>query len=192
MMNITDFAHIADIVAAIGVIGSMIFVGVQVRQSTRSIRSSSLQQQANQIQQYAEQWQKAYAYISDPKVAATFPKALAGHDLDPAEYGQFFLMCRALLIGMESLHYQGQQGLIDKGVYARFQVTIQEQFFAFPGMRAMWQLTRHVYGSDFAEFLDETMASTPIHQQRASYKKWKELVADNQRLSKPISGGSKN
>ena len=73
-MNITDFAHIADIVAAIGVIGSMIFVGVQVRQSTRSIRSSSLQQQANQVQQYAEQWQKAYAYISDPKVPPLFPK----------------------------------------------------------------------------------------------------------------------
>jgi hypothetical protein len=192
MMNITDLAHIADIVAAIGVIGSMIFVGVQVRQSTRSIRSSTLQQQANQWQQYADLWQKHYAALSDPKVAATFFKALAGRDLEPAEYGQFFLMCRAVLMAMESLHNQFRQGLIDKGVYARAQLSIQEQFFAFPGIRAMWQLTRHFYTSDFAEFLDEIVASTPIHQQQSSYKKWKELVADNQRLSKPISGGSKN
>jgi hypothetical protein len=192
MMNITDLAHIADIVAAIGVIGSMIFVGVQVRQSTRSIRSSTLQQQANQLQQYAEQWQKYYASLSDPKVAATFAKALAGRDLDQAEYGQFLLMCRALFISAESLHYQYQQGLIDKEVYARLQLAMQEQLFAFPGIRAMWQLTRHYYGSDFVESLDEIVASAPIHQRQSSYKKWKELVADNERLSKPISGESKN
>jgi hypothetical protein len=93
---------------------------------------------------------------------------------------------------MESLHYQFQQGLIDKGAYMRAQVSIQEELFAFPGIRAMWQLTRHYYGSEFAEFLDEIVASTPIHQRQSSYKKWKELVADNQTLSKPISGGSKN
>jgi hypothetical protein len=90
-MNITDLAHIADIVAAIGVIGSMIFVGVQVRQSTRSIRSSTLQQQANQWQQYADLWQKHFVALSDPKVAATFFKALAGRDLEPAEYGRSWL-----------------------------------------------------------------------------------------------------
>jgi hypothetical protein len=192
MMNITDLAHIADIVAAIGVIGSMIFVGVQVRQSTRSMRSSTIQQQANQWQEYADLWQKYYAVLSDPKEATTFGKALAGRDLEQAEYVRFFLMCRAILIKIENVHYQFQQGLIDKGVYTRAQVSIQEEFFAFPGIRAMWQLTRHFYGSDFAEFLDELMASTPIHQQRSSYKKWKELVADNERLSKPISGESKN
>jgi len=53
----------------------------------------------------------------------------------------------------------------------------------------MWQLTRHWYPSDFAEFMDEIMASSPIHQQ-SIYKKWEELVAAN--LSKSISGGSKN
>ena len=42
MMNITDLAHIADIVAAIGVIGSMIFVGVQVRQSTRPFNNKPI------------------------------------------------------------------------------------------------------------------------------------------------------
>jgi hypothetical protein len=183
MMNVTDLAHIADIVAAIGVIGSMIFVGVQVRQSTQSIRSSTLQQQANQLQQYAEQWQKIYAVLSDQKVATAFAKALAGRDLDQAEYGQFLLMCRALLISIESLHYQYRQGLIDKGVYARFQGSMQEQLFAFPGMRAMWQLSRHYYGSDFAQFLDEILASTPIHQHQSSYKKWKELVAANSSMA---------
>jgi hypothetical protein len=190
MMNITDLAHIADIVAAIGVIGSMIFVGVQVRQSTRSIRSATLQQQANQWQEYADLWQKAYAVLSDPRIATILAKGAAGRDLEQAEFNQFFLMCRSLLMVMESLHYRFQQGLIDKEVYARAQVSMQDQLFAFPGIRAMWQLTRHYHGSDFAIFLDEKVASTPIHQQRSSYKKWKELVAASS--SKAISGGGKN
>ena len=188
-MNITDLAHIADIVAAIGVMGSMIFVGVQVHQSTRSIRASILQQQAGQWQRYAEWWQQLFTNLSDPKIATTFYKGVAGRDLEQAEFSQFFLMCKTLLTGIENLHYQLQEGLADKEVYAGFQVSLKEQVFAFPGIRAMWQLTRHSYGSDFAEFLDEIVASTPIHQP-SSYKKWKELVAAN--LSKPISGGSKN
>lgn len=180
MMDITDLAHIADIVAAIGVIGSMIFVGVQVRQSTRSVRSSTIQQQA-------DHWQKFYALLSDPKFAATFAKGSAGRDLEQTEFSQFFLLCRALLIGIANHRYQFRQGLIDKEY--GFDVLIKEGIFGFPGMRAMWQLTRHWYPSDFAEFMDEIMASSPIHQQ-SMHKKWKELVAAN--LSKPISEGSEN
>jgi hypothetical protein len=89
MMNITDLAHIADIVAAIGVIGSMIFVGVQVRQSTRSIRSSTLQQQANQWALYTDRWQKAYAVLFDPRVAAIFAKGSAGRDLKKLNLASF-------------------------------------------------------------------------------------------------------
>ena len=190
MMNITDIAHIADIVAAIGVIGSMIFVGVQVRQSTRSIRSSTIQQQANQLANYTDRWQKAYAVLFDPRAATIFAKGSAGRDLEKAEFSQFFIMCRLILTNIENLHYESQQGLLDKGVYARFLSSMQEEVFAFPGIRAIWQLTRHHYGSDFAEYLDEIVASIPIHQQRSTYKKWKELVAANS--SKAISGGSKN
>jgi hypothetical protein len=183
MMNITDLAHIADIVAAIGVIGSMIFVGVQVRQSTRSIRSATLQQQA-------DLWKKYYEFVSDPKVATTLAKGSAGRDLEKAEFGQFFVLFRVILVQLENLHYQFQEGLIDKDVYARFQLSWQEAIFAFPGTRAMWQLCRHYYSSDFAEYLDEVVASTPIRQQQTTYQKWKELVAANS--SKASSGGSKN
>jgi hypothetical protein len=190
MMNITDLAHIADIVAAIGVIGSMIFVGVQVRQSTRSIRSSTLQQQANQWAKYTDLWVKGYASLSDPRSAAIFAKGSTGRDLEKAEFNQFFILCRMILIATENLHYEAQQGLLDKDVYARYQGSMQEEIFAYPGIRAMWQLTRHHYGSDFAEYLDEIMASTPINQQQSRYEKWKELVAANS--SKAISGGSKN
>jgi len=172
MMTVADLAHIADIVAAIGIIGSMIFVGVQSRQNTRSVRSSALQQNT-------DHWQSYYALLADPKFAGTFAKGSAGHDLEQAEFTQFFLLCRALLMGMENQHYQFQQGLIDKGAYAGFKVVINEQVAAFPGIRAMWQLTRHSYGAEFVRFLDPIMAEAPIHQQSARMK-WKELLATNQ------------
>jgi hypothetical protein len=175
MITVADLAHIADIVAAIGIIGSMIFVGVQLRQNTRSVRSSALQQNT-------DHWQNYYAFLADPKFAATFAKGSAGHDLEQAEFNQFFLLCRALLMGMENQHYQFQQGLIDKEAYAGFQVVMKEQIAAFPGIRAMWQLTRHCYSADFGRFLDQIVAAAPIHQQ-STYKKWKELVATHRDLT---------
>jgi len=184
MMTIADLAHIADILAAVGIIGSMIFVGVQLRQSTRSVRSSTLQQNT-------DHWQNYYALLSDPKFAATFAKGSAGHDLEQAEFSQFFLLSRALLMGMENQHYQFQQGLIHKGAYGGFQVVMKEQILAFPGIRAMWQLTRHCYSADFAGFMDQIMAEASIHQQ-STYKRWKELVAGNQSLPKPVIKRRKN
>ena len=124
MVTIADLAHIADIIAAIGIIGSMLFVGVQLRQNTRSVRSSTLQQNT-------DHWQNYYALLSDPKFAATFAKGSSGHDLEQAEFSQFFLLCRALLMGMENQHYQFQQRLIDKKAYAGFQVVMKEQVAAF-------------------------------------------------------------
>jgi hypothetical protein len=94
-----------------------------------------------------------------------------------------------ILITIENLHKESQRGLFDKDEYARFLGPLQEEFFAYPGIRAMLQLTRHYYGSDFAEYLDEIVASTPIHQRQSRYKKWKELVAAS---SKASIGGSKN
>ena len=148
-MTIADLAHIADIAAAIGIIGSMIFVGVQLRQNTRTVRSSTLQQNT-------DHWQSYHALLADPKFVATFAKGSRGNDLEQIEFGQFFLLCRALLMGMENQHYQFQQGLIDKQAYAGFEVVMKEQIAAFPGIRAMWQLTRHSYGADFCEVFGST------------------------------------
>src|SRR5262249_15969647 len=107
------------------------------------------------------------------------------------EFAQFFLLCRTLLMGLENQRYQFQQGLIDKEAYAGFTVVMKEQIIAFPGVRAMWQLTRHSYGADFGRFLYQVMAETPIHQESA-YKKWKELVATNRPSTKIVNKRRRN
>ncbi len=169
-MTLSDLANLAQIFIALAVVGSLIFVGLEIRQNTKSARSSTLQLNA-------DHWLNYFAIISDPKFIDIYAKgSLGSDDLDQNQFRQFFLLCRATFMGMENQHYQFQNGLLDSDTYAGYQVTIREQIHAFPGIRAMWQLVRHSYGADFAAFVDKEIAEAPGHQESA-FRKWKELVA---------------
>jgi len=168
-MTLSDLANLAQIIVALAVIASLIFVGLQIRQNTKSAKSSTLQLNA-------DHWLNYFSIISDPKFTDIYAKgSLGSDDLDQNQFRQFFLLCRATFMGMENQHYQFQHGLLDSDTYAGYRVTVREQILAFPGIRAMWRLVRHSYGADFVAFMDKQIADAPVHQDSA-FRKWKELV----------------
>ena len=57
-----------------------------------------------------------------------------------------------------------------------YEIVVREQIVAFPGIRAMWQLTRHSFGSDFVSFIDKLIAETSVDQ-KSVHRDWSELVA---------------
>jgi hypothetical protein len=122
--------------------------------------------------------------LADPKFVKAYGKAIAGHDdLDQMQFMQFFLLTRAQLLGMENQHDQYLQGLLDSEKYSSYQIALREQFFAFPGIRALWKMVRHSFSNDFVVFVDKNIAATPMHQESV-FEKWKALVAA-ERNSKP-------
>jgi hypothetical protein len=174
IMTLEDIAHIGELLGGIGVLGSLIFVGLQVRQNTQSVRSSTLQLNA-------DYWLNYFSMIADPKFSTIYAKGSLGQvDLDQGQFGQFFVLCRATFMGMENQHYQFLHGLLDSDAYAGYETTIREQVAAFPGIRAMWQLVRHTYSADFVGFMDKQIAIIPSHSRESVFRKWKALV-ENQK-----------
>jgi hypothetical protein len=170
-MTLEDIAHLGEILGGIGVLGSLIFVGLQVRQNTQSVRSSTLQLNA-------DYWLNYFSMIADPKFSTIYAKGSLGQaDLEQSQFGQFFVLCRATFMGMENQHYQFRHGLLDSDAYAGYEITIREQIAAFPEIRAMWKLVRHTYSADFVDFMDKQIAM-PSHSRESVFRKWKELVAN--------------
>jgi hypothetical protein len=96
IMTLEDVAHIGEVVGGIGVLGSLIFVGLQVQQNTKSVRASTLQLGT-------DFWTNLFVTLADPKFVEAYGKAIAGHDdLDQMQFMQFFLLIRAQLLGMET------------------------------------------------------------------------------------------
>lgn len=161
------FHKVSEIVAAFAIVGSLIFVGVQVNQNTDALRNSAAQ--AN-----ADSWQNiTLSMANNPKLAETwieyvnFPEA---SNVQPTpELLQISSYIGANIKSMEANFLQWRSGnLSDELFYAArrglvFQLEVQplmETFVSGPGMTA--------YTPSFLEFLQEAMAEAKAN--RASRK----------------------
>jgi len=174
-MTLSDWANIAQIVAAISVAGSLAFVGIQLHYNTKSNRASTLQMNANY-------WLQYLTAMADPQLSKVYSMGAAGRkEIEQGEFVQFFFLCRATFMGCENQHYQYLSGLIDDKAYAGYEQTIKEQIAAFPGIRAMWQMVRHTYGPEFVKFMDLMVAQVPTHASSSACNTWKTLVEQQRR-----------
>lgn len=149
----SDIVGISQIAGTVAVILSLIFVGVQIRHNTMTARASALQLNAEYCQNF-------FAIMGDPKYGKSYSRGALGRaDLSGDEFGQFFFLCRAIFMGCENQHDQYRAGLIDTDAYTGYEATIREQIAAFPGVRAVWQLVRRTFGTDFRAFFDAQIAS---------------------------------
>jgi len=85
--TLSDLANIGQVVGALAVVGSLIFVGLQVRQNTKSNQTSALQLNA-------DYWLNYITALADPEFAKLYAMGASGRaDLDKQQFGQFFLLC---------------------------------------------------------------------------------------------------
>ena len=172
-MTLVDLANVGQVVGALAVFASLVFVGLQVRQNTKAARATALQMNA-------DYWLSYFALLADKQLSEVYSKgALGREELEGSQFGQFFFLCRATFMGCENQHHQYLSGLLDDDAYRGYEATIREQIAAFPGIRAMWQLVKHTYGTEFVTFLDAQIAATSEHRQGSIQKQWKALVAAN-------------
>ncbi len=172
-MTLVDLANIGQIVGSLAVIGSLIFVGLQIRQNTRATRATALQMNA-------DYWLNYFTLLADKQFSEVYSKGAVGKvELEGSQFGQFFFLCRATFMGCENQHHQYLSGLLDDDAYKGYEATIREQIAAFPGVRAMWQLVKHTYGTEFAKFLDKQIAGTDRHSKGSVHKQWRALVEAN-------------
>lgn len=182
-MTLVDLANVGQVVGALAVIGSLIFVGLQVRQNTKATRATALQMNA-------DYWLSYFTMLADKQLSEVYSKgALGREELEGGQFGQFFFLCRATFMGCENQHHQYLSGLLDDDAYRGYEATIREQIAAFPGIRAMWQLVKHTYGTEFVKFLDGQIATTDEHRQGSIQKRWRELVAGDSGAARVADAG---
>ena len=107
--KLSDWASIAEIIAAIGVIFSLIFVGIQVSEGNLETRAATLQAatdaEASMVTTFIEHKE-------------TWDKVVTGQPLDDgAELRGGILLFNLLMIDTESRYHQFQSGLLDERLW---------------------------------------------------------------------------
>lgn len=155
-LKLSEWASVAEILGAVAVMVSLIYVGYQVNDNTSAIRSAA----ANDASVAMQTW---YLEMGSNRQssdmwfnAMTSPEPLATHD----EF-QFMMMMHAAFLGMQNSYLLSQEGTID----SEFREAITTAIVAvkdLPGMPRYWRQRRGFFHSGFAEYVDGLLTREAI------------------------------
>ena len=168
-MTLSDLASIGTFVSAVAVVVSLVYLGSQIRQAR-------VHQQAAIRSERASRMAAMNIAAQEPSIAVAIAKGVTGSDdISGTQYAQFAHFCRASFYNAEDTYFQHKLGLISEEAFASFIASVQGAATA-PGMRAAWKQFRGLFVSEFAEWMDRTLAQAKIAPPIDPFDQWRTLV----------------
>ena len=146
--KLSELSHYAEIIAAIAVVISLIYVGRQVQDNTAAIRSASVQSIADASDEVLREIAADEGLARIQLYGNTDYSALS--ELDAHRYRMFM---RGQWIRMQNIFVQRQIGVLEDSfwtMYARIICEIQ----AAPGAQATWDNNKAVLDARFVAFVE--------------------------------------
>jgi len=130
-MNLSNLANLGEFVAGIGVVISLLYLSVQIRQNTAWVRASTHQSFADSVGNTLE------GLYSDPELYEFFRKGLRSPEkLTEEERLRWHMISTRIVRLMESAYYQHASGTMDPEWWQAIGTSWQE-WMSEPGL-ALW------------------------------------------------------
>ena len=157
-MAIEQVYFIAQIIAAIAMIASLIFVGFQLRQNTEQVRIAS-------VQTYYDISTGHLVYmINRPELVEIFLKGFANLDkLTVIERTRLYALYSQITKGYQVLQYQHSKKVLDTELWESAQnhladILVSDTYLEF------WKTRKHHYNIKFQEYIDDLIKNRPSQQ----------------------------
>ena len=129
------------------VIGSLIFVGVEINQNTAAVRGATQQEISYQISEMYK------IGIENDKIALIMDKAYKGitkKELSDTDYLQFWLFSMLGYRRVENIYLQYKNGFLGEEAFER----IGMQFYRLPLVNEIWEERKNDFEDEFVEFFE--------------------------------------
>ena len=156
MTDWTPIIAIAEVVAAVAVVASLVYLALQVRQNTRSVRAATYDAMVRASGDFL------LPIIQDASLARAFEQAVArwsDPSIDEERRTRVMYVLTQLFRSWENAFYQHRQGTLEDWLWKAWERVILS-YFHQPGIQDWWQVRRGAYSQPFCEFL-ETSACPP-------------------------------
>jgi hypothetical protein len=156
-MSLEDLGNIGEFVAAVGVIISLIYLALQIRQNTAQIEQNTRSLKAGAYQAVAaDAALRNNVIIENQDVAAIVRRGLSGEDLSPDEGIRFQLLLTGIFRYFDSIHYQHSQGMLDEEQWYAYCVSIRRRLQQAP-VRLWWRFSRDVFSASFRKHVEKEL-----------------------------------
>ncbi|MEJ6703397.1 MAG: hypothetical protein ACKVKL_06055 [Pseudomonadales bacterium] len=155
-MSLQDWASIAEIVGGIAVIVSLIYVGLQVNDSTSAIRSSA----ASDATKTMQSW---YLEMGRNRQASDiwYNAMTSAEPLPARDEFQFMMSMHTAILGMQNSYLLSKEGTLDE----EFREAVTTAIVAvkdMPGMARYWKQRKGFFHTGFAEYVDGLLVRDSI------------------------------
>lgn len=183
-MTLEDLANVGELIGGIAVVASLIYLAIQIRQNTASVRSATHATNT-------DIWTSMLIQVASPQFNEAYLHGSSGNpDLKPHQFLQFYLINRALFVAFENQFYQYSHGTLDPEIYMGYERSFKNQLLSFPGFQIYWQLTRHEFTPEFAARVDKFIGEVSDSNPGRLFTQWQELArsVQNPGDSDPAAG----
>ena len=145
-MTLADLGALGELIGGFAVIVSLIYVGLQIRQSADASRAAT-------AQAFAKQYSDLNQMIADPVLSEIFVRGLDGtHSLSIAERASFMSILSSITRTLESFYFQENKGDLDPRLFDGW-ITQYLDLHANRGVQEYWRLRQHQFSKDFVDYL---------------------------------------
>lgn len=157
-MTLQAIYFISQVVAAIALIGSLIFVGVQVRQNTAQGKRQEAASRAAAAEAVHDNFAKWYMSTAEhPHLAEVGAKGLRDFDeLSDIEAMQFITSLMAVMSYTQSAFYKWRDGDLSDELWQSWEAS-SLSYFTTPGGRRVWEIRRYVFTEPFVEYVEANL-----------------------------------
>ena len=163
-MTLESWAFVAEIVGAIAVVASLVYVGVQIRESNRVNQANA----RHGLSEFVLQLSMFNAEHAD-RVAAIQRKIEEGRELDDGERTFQWWGHMSMVLHAETYFHHFQLGLMPEGHWKGYARYI-DQYVMSPGFLGFWREVGPAFSRDFHDWLTDIVrqkhgVTLPTHDQ---------------------------
>ena len=172
-MSLEAIYFISQVIAAVALVGSLIFVGVQIRQVNQRQRREAKRRREEFITGTMSRW-------ADDRFGPLFARGSAADTtLSDAEIARYHFSIVSLIISLRSRFDEHQEGLLSTADWEKLRGSIRF-WLGSPGFRAVYLVSQKSLRPDpefDAEFA-EALAAPSVDRHKMIASAWRETVVD--------------
>ena len=159
-MTLQDLGNIGEFIGAIGVVASLVYLALQIRQNTehlsqntRSVRAASFHATSSLLAQFFS------TVNGDQELSRIFRIGLEDpNSLDPDARERFKNTVGQMFSYLQDVFHQHREGLLEGELWESRHANIVS-YLAEPGVQEFWQQRRGMYTRSFRALVDAELAT---------------------------------
>ena len=147
-MNWQAIGAVGEVLGALGVIATLGYLAVQIRQNTRSLRDSAFQEIVNSVGELTMR-----LGTNQQSSAILRRGLLSPDDLSEDEWFQFSMLTHSMINNFQNYYWMHELGLIDDSLWASTANNLRAQM-KLPGYQAWWKRNPIALTPAFTEYVE--------------------------------------